>query len=849
MSSRVVFVGLDACDLHVAQSFARDGDMPVLARMLGGAAAMQETVGPLGWLVGGNWPTIYTGTTPSRHQFLCSGQIPGGTYENAWLVPINEPRAIWDDVSDAGGRVAVLDAPHAAAREQMNGVQLVEWGCHDRHAGTKSYPETFLDDVHARYGRETLGESEGPFPHAAPCDTAHRAGVHRTVDEDRALLDDLLTSAQRKIALSRDLLREQDWSLVFTVFGESHCAGHQFWKLHDPTHPWHDAAHRRALGVDPLRAIYGALDRGLGELIDAAGHDAAVYVLLSHGMQSHFDGTNLIEPVLWRLDEYASRSDARGLFTRATDSALDVVPRVARDRALRTIARLRGRAQRGSIGPTPWPEIPWLGQRRWWMQPNDSVYGSVRLNVEGREPNGRIAAGRARAAAWWLADRLYELVNAETGEPAVAHVYLTDDHYERVPGDPMGDVIIEWNRAAPINAVWSPATGLVSVPYRDWRTGDHHRGGLLLAAGPGIAPGRRAGVMPVVDIAPTLAAALDLDCTRFDGVPHDDLIGGVRARVAVRPRPPEVVPVRPHGARRWSRARMDVDRATWNEEYAIGLARTAHAHHLRLGELERELADTRASANRIEHISAFGAWLAQVDVPETMLVSVVMPTCDRVALLERAIDSVQRQQYGNWELLVVDDASTDDTWARLQKITANDPRVRPSRLDEKARSSGARNHALERVEGDVVVYLDDDNRFDPSWLKAVVWAFTEHPAVRVAYGARVIDDDIRHRGLPGRSLPVVQLNEWDRTAMLRANLVDQNVIAHRPAAVRFDPKIDHFSDWDLLLQLTDDCDPMPLPAIAAYYYTDAMRLSDAFTNDVEQRLAAYVRTRTRERRA
>jgi hypothetical protein len=67
--------------------------------------------------------------------------------------------------------------------------------------------------------------------------------------------------------------------------------------------------------------------------------------------------------------------------------------------------------------------------------------------------------------------------------------------------------------------------------------------------------------------------------------------------------------------------------------------------------------------------------------------------------------------------------------------------------------------------------------------------------------------------------------------MLRSNLVDQNVIAHRPSPVRFDPRIEHFTDWDLMMQLTDDCDPMPLPAVAAYYTSDlGGRLSAEFSD-------------------
>src|SRR5262249_55832518 len=162
-----------------------------------------------------------------------------------------------------------------------------------------------------------------------------------------------------------------------------------------------------------------------GELLEVAGADATIYVHLSHGMRAHFDGTDLIEPVLWRLDEYASGVDAGGRFTRSVDRALDFVPRRARSRALAGImdARNRLRARTGPIADTQPTEIPeWLGQRRWWRQPNDSVYGSVRLNLEGREPNGRIRARAQRDVAEWLAARLLELVNVDTGEPAIDNI-------------------------------------------------------------------------------------------------------------------------------------------------------------------------------------------------------------------------------------------------------------------------------------------------------------------------------------------------------------------------------------------------------------------------------------------
>lgn len=858
MSARTAFIGLDACDVHVAREFARRGHMPVLAGLLR-SAAVQPTIAPLGFFVGSTWPSSWSGLSPATHRFLCPGQIRGGTYEAFWAGPVRE-RAVWNAVSEAGGRVAVLDPPHSGVLGPINGLYLSEWGGHDRHhPETVSWPPSFVDEVLAQFGPHPVGSWNPQRTHAAPCDYKHRAAQYRTIEEEQLLFADLCEGAQRKTALSLDVLGREAWDLYYTVFGEGHCVGHQLWKYHDTGHREYTAAGAVALGGDPLRAMYATLDHSLGELMAAAGADATVYVNLSHGMQSHYDGTCLLDPVLWRLDEYVSGFDQRGSFTKAIDAAANAVPPNARRRAISSVFDVRRRLE-GRAGPIGTDgrvvDIPdWGGRRRWWMQPNDSVHGVVRLNLEGREANPRVRREHKAAIEGWLSDRLLELVNVGTGEPAVVKVMFTDDHYPRTHDDPMGDLIIEWNRNAPMDTVWSPATGVVHAPYGEWRTGDHHPEGLLLVSGLGIMPGERRHPIPVMDVAPTLAASLDIEMAGVDGIPRADLLPAharsVRVSTAIRRPLLHETATRPRPKRRWTR-HYDLPLDRWTEEFSVGLSQTLHNEHMKLEETRAQLAATNARVGDLERLASIaevGAWLKHVDVSEELLISVIMPTRNRAELMERAVDSVRRQSYGNWELLVVDDASADDTWARLEKLASGDSRIRPFRFEQQRRSSAARNEGLDNALGDVITYLDDDNRLDPDWLRAVAWAFNEYPETRVAFGARVVDDDVRHRGYVGRSLPFVQFLEWDREAMLEANRVDQGVIAHRPSSVRAYGG-DQFSDWDLMLQLTVDCEPLALPAIAVHYYSDAPnRVTDiARASGTEASSMEIVRGRDRERR-
>ena len=168
---------------------------------------------------------------------------------------------------------------------------------------------------------------------------------------------------------------------------------------------------------------------------------------------------------------------------------------------------------------------------------------------------------------------------------------------------------------------------------------------------------------------------------------------------------------------------------------------------------------------------------------------------------------------------MVDDGSIDGT----AELLARDEDPRLLRLAGSGDGEcTARNLALDAAQGDVIVYLDDDNRFDPEWLKAVALTFGTLPDTELAYGARVCDDFGRVHHGPSNGRPWMQFAAWDPDALEDFNIADTNVLAHRPSSERFDEELSFFGDWDLLLRLTENRSrpPTEIPAIAAYYRTD-----------------------------
>ena len=99
------------------------------------------------------------------------------------------------------------------------------------------------------------------------------------------------------------------------------------------------------------------------------------------------------------------------------------------------------------------------------------------------------------------------------------------------------------------------------------------------------------------------------------------------------------------------------------------------------------------------------------------LVTVYMPTHNRSELLSRAIESVQAQTYNHFELIIVDDCSTDDTEAVVRSYQDKDARIKYIKNSENLGACASRNKAIRAAQGEFVTGLDDDDYFLPNRLK------------------------------------------------------------------------------------------------------------------------------------
>lgn len=183
------------------------------------------------------------------------------------------------------------------------------------------------------------------------------------------------------------------------------------------------------------------------------------------------------------------------------------------------------------------------------------------------------------------------------------------------------------------------------------------------------------------------------------------------------------------------------------------------------------------------------------------LVSVIMPAYNAEAFIAESIASVQQQTYENWELLIIDDASKDQTLGVLEKFRNKDKRVQLHRLPTNQGAGFARNIGIKASKGEFISFLDADDLWQPEKLQKQL-DFMREQQVHVCYSSyELIDED----GQP-LNKRVKALKKLPFKKLLRANYVGNltGIYNARELGKIYCPLIRKRQDWGLWLLAVRD---------------------------------------------
>jgi len=225
-------------------------------------------------------------------------------------------------------------------------------------------------------------------------------------------------------------------------------------------------------------------------------------------------------------------------------------------------------------------------------------------------------------------------------------------------------------------------------------------------------------------------------------------------------------------------------------------------------------------------------------------VSVIIPTRNRSKLLELSLRSVLWQRNVDFETIVVDDGSIDDTPRVLRSLG---DRIRVVRHERSQGVSAARNRGIAEAHGDWVAFLDDDDLWAPDKLELQLHALRCSNRRWAYAGAVEITKD--NRVLAGRppASPETVVEELSIRNMLPAGA--SNVIVWKawlPRETIFDGRLYHSADWDLWIRLARQgppaCVSKPLVAYRFHPGSASLDLEGMFSeaDEIERRYGAHV---------
>lgn len=185
----------------------------------------------------------------------------------------------------------------------------------------------------------------------------------------------------------------------------------------------------------------------------------------------------------------------------------------------------------------------------------------------------------------------------------------------------------------------------------------------------------------------------------------------------------------------------------------------------------------------------------------TPLVSVVIPTYDRLPLLREAMESVRAQTLADWELVVVDDGSTDGTCEYLEGIAGEDARVRPLVLPHSGSATVARSAGVNASRGEWIAFLDSDDLWLPRKLEVQLRETLQHPQCGWSYTA------YRHVDAHGNEIPGrPPLATPPRSGWVLEGIVTFSIAAAIPTVLVRRSLFDAIGGFDQALMLRSDYD-------------------------------------------
>lgn len=488
MKRKLVVIGLDTAQHSLIQTWAGDGSLPVLRRLLKqGAFGILESYAT--YLPGANWPSFYASLEPGEHG------IYSHSVWNPQKMKMETPTAEWLPLSPfwhtfqiANLYGLVINIPHTFMLAPFNGIELLSLASDHMLVRRQTNPKEYESKIAAELRRIHYHEEKYDLP---------------TLKEFLQVRDEMIELTHALKDLTIKMMKEEPWDVAITAMPAVHRAGHCLWSTINVRDIKDRAEEEEA--SDALRQVYIATDQALGEIIKAAGEDSRFLVFSTHGMAHNHSREVILPEMLNRvltLDEHRHKN-------RLLKKIRQWIPLRLRHR-IKAALPLHMRKRLTffwRLGQLNWAHVPAF------VIPMEVRVG-IRINLIGREQEGIVHPQDYEALCRKIIAGLKTFVDADSGKPLIKELTLARKVFKGKRLDLLPDIVGAWNddSASLHRMITSPLYGDIPWPAPgrnpEGRSGNHADHGFLIAYGEGVEPGAIKDAH-VLDLAPTILSMLE----------------------------------------------------------------------------------------------------------------------------------------------------------------------------------------------------------------------------------------------------------------------------------------------------------------------------------------------------
>ena len=221
-----------------------------------------------------------------------------------------------------------------------------------------------------------------------------------------------------------------------------------------------------------------------------------------------------------------------------------------------------------------------------------------------------------------------------------------------------------------------------------------------------------------------------------------------------------------------------------------------------------------------------------------MKISIIIPSYNRGYIISRTLDSIISQTYREWECLLVDDFSSDNTEIIVNEYQKRDPRIKYLKNERSKGAQGARNTGILRSIGEWVVLFDSDNVMLPDFLQKCIGALENNKIDIVTTWSNVIDSNTQKR---------IRGFEWINNGYIYNGLLSAKCYVDNSCTIIRKNKLKDigllaedcpaFQEWDTHLRLSQICTYMTIEEYLIDYYFGAI---DSISSDSVKDVKGYL---------